>query len=163
PPQTGLNRHVKRTWGGPAHEAPAAARRRPAPSGDPDMFGHAATARGAWPAALATLLALAAGAGAAERKAPAPRTHASTLPPGRPPDRGALAGLTAKPLARPARAGRVRPPPRAGDAESPRRLFLDVTGHSPPAAQVTAFLDSKDPAKRARLIDELLASPDYGK
>jgi hypothetical protein len=51
----------------------------------------------------------------------------------------------------------------ASDAEFMRRLYLDIAGVIPPADKVAAFLDSKDPDKRAKLIDELLASPAYGK
>ncbi len=50
----------------------------------------------------------------------------------------------------------------ADDAEFLRRVCLDITGIIPPADKVQAFLDSKEPAKRARLIEELLASPQYG-
>src|SRR4051812_27580849 len=46
--------------------------------------------------------------------------------------------------------------PLADDAEFVRRAYLDLTGVIPPADKVTAFLDSKQPGKRARLIDELL-------
>jgi hypothetical protein len=53
--------------------------------------------------------------------------------------------------------------PRAGDAEFLRRASLDITGVIPPAERVTAFLDSKDPDKREKLIDELLASSQYGR
>ncbi len=53
--------------------------------------------------------------------------------------------------------------PRAHDAEFLRRVYLDITGVIPPPEKVAAFLDSKDPAKRAKVIDELLASPLYGK
>jgi hypothetical protein len=53
--------------------------------------------------------------------------------------------------------------PRADDAEFLRRVYLDVVGHVPPIDKAAAFLDSKDPNKRAKLIDELLASPEYGK
>jgi len=49
------------------------------------------------------------------------------------------------------------------DAEFLRRAYLDITGVIPPADKTRAFLDSKQPDKRARLIDELLASPDYGR
>jgi hypothetical protein len=51
----------------------------------------------------------------------------------------------------------------ADDAEFLRRVSLDITGKIPTAAKAKAFLDSKDPNKREKLIDELLASPDYGK
>jgi hypothetical protein len=52
--------------------------------------------------------------------------------------------------------------PAASDAEFLRRAYLDITGRIPTAEQAAAFLDSDDPEKRRRLIDELLASPNYG-
>jgi hypothetical protein len=57
----------------------------------------------------------------------------------------------------------VGPSPPAADAEFLRRVYLDVAGHIPPADKVAAFLDSREPNKRVKLIDELLASPDYGR
>ncbi len=60
-------------------------------------------------------------------------------------------------------AEKVQASPQADDAEFLRRVYLDLAGHIPPAAKATEFLDSTDPAKRAKLIDELLASDDYGK
>jgi hypothetical protein len=53
--------------------------------------------------------------------------------------------------------------PLADDAEFLRRVYLDLHGIIPTAAQATAFLDSKSPDKRAKLIDELLASEHYGR
>src|SRR5262249_22730044 len=58
---------------------------------------------------------------------------------------------------------KATPVPLADDAEFLRRAYLDITGVIPPADKVVAFLDSKQPDKRARLIDELLASPNYGR
>jgi hypothetical protein len=51
----------------------------------------------------------------------------------------------------------------ASDAEFLRRVYLDLTGRIPTAEQSAAFLDSKDPEKRKKLIDDLLASPEYGR
>jgi hypothetical protein len=51
---------------------------------------------------------------------------------------------------------------RSADAKFMRRVYLDVTGRIPTATQAAQFLDSKDPGKRGKLIDELLASPRYG-
>ncbi len=48
------------------------------------------------------------------------------------------------------------------DAEFIRRVYLDIVGVIPPAEKVREFLDSNDPNKRARLIDELLENPRYG-
>jgi hypothetical protein len=56
----------------------------------------------------------------------------------------------------------LRPAPPAEDAEFLRRVFLDLHGVVPSVEQTVRFLDSDDPAKRARLIDDLLASPRFG-
>lgn len=60
-------------------------------------------------------------------------------------------------------AEKVPASPPADDAEFLRRAYLDITGRVPPLDRVLAFLNSKDPDKRRKLIDELLASPQYGK
>ncbi len=52
---------------------------------------------------------------------------------------------------------------RASDSEFLRRVYLDITGVIPTTKQAIAFLESQDSDKRAKLIDELLASPNYGK
>lgn len=52
--------------------------------------------------------------------------------------------------------------PRADDAEFLRRVYLDLTGCIPPIAKVRAFLADTDADKRDKLIDELLASHEYG-
>jgi hypothetical protein len=52
--------------------------------------------------------------------------------------------------------------PQADDATFLRRAYLDITGRIPSVDQALAFLDSTDPDKRRKLIDELLASPQYG-
>lgn len=57
----------------------------------------------------------------------------------------------------------VPPSPRSGDAEFVRRVYLDLTGHVPSAEKAAAFLDSREPNKRAALIDELLAGKEYSK
>jgi hypothetical protein len=51
--------------------------------------------------------------------------------------------------------------PRSSDAEFIRRVSLDITGVIPTAERARTFIVSSDPAKRAKLIDELLASPRY--
>lgn len=51
---------------------------------------------------------------------------------------------------------------QADDAEFLRRVYLDLHGVIPSAEQAAQFLDCSDPDKRARLIDELLASPRFG-
>ena len=51
----------------------------------------------------------------------------------------------------------------AADAEFLRRITLDLAGTIPTADQARAFLADADPAKREKLIDRLLASPDYAR
>ncbi len=50
-----------------------------------------------------------------------------------------------------------------GDEEFIRRVTLDVAGRLPTPEEVIRFRKSRDKAKRAELIDALLASPDYGR
>jgi hypothetical protein len=52
--------------------------------------------------------------------------------------------------------------PSADEALFLRRVYLDVTGRIPSAAQARSFLDDTRPDKRRLLIDQLLASPEYG-
>lgn len=67
-------------------------------------------------------------------------------------DRIISAGLSERGLA---------PAQPSGDAEFLRRLSLDLTGIIPTAGEARRFLDDPDPAKRERLIDRLLASPEH--
>ena len=55
----------------------------------------------------------------------------------------------------------IPPSPVADDATFLRRVSIDVTGTLPTEEQVRAFLADTDPAKRDKLIDRLLDSPDY--
>jgi len=50
---------------------------------------------------------------------------------------------------------------RAGDAEFLRRVSLDLSGALPSSAEARRFIADADPAKRAKLIDRLLASEAY--
>ncbi len=58
---------------------------------------------------------------------------------------------------------KVAPARLVGDEEFARRAYLDVTGKLPSPEQIFTFVRSKDPKKRSRLIDALLASPDYAR
>lgn len=58
--------------------------------------------------------------------------------------------------------GRPVTAPAADDAEFLRRVFLDLAGRVPTAEQAKAFLDDAGADKRAKLIDDLLASPRFG-
>ncbi len=53
--------------------------------------------------------------------------------------------------------------PLAADAEFLRRISLDLTGSIPRVGEVRAFLADKASNKREKLIDRLLASPDYAR
>jgi len=52
---------------------------------------------------------------------------------------------------------------RTEDAEFLRRVYLDLVGVIPAPEKVKAFLDSKDADKRAKVVEELLNDPRYGK
>jgi hypothetical protein len=53
--------------------------------------------------------------------------------------------------------------PKCDDSEFIRRVYLDMVGVIPPVDRVKAFLESTDPNKREKLIDQLLANTLFGK
>ena len=55
----------------------------------------------------------------------------------------------------------IAPSELTDDATFLRRVYLDVIGLIPTAAEARAFLASKDPDKRAKLVDALLQRPEY--
>ena len=55
----------------------------------------------------------------------------------------------------------VQPAAPASDEVFLRRVYLDTIGTLPNAAEARRFLDSREPRKRALLIDELLARDEY--
>jgi hypothetical protein len=55
----------------------------------------------------------------------------------------------------------VTPAPPADDANFIRRVTLDLAGRTPTSLEVASYLASTDADKRMRLIDRLLASPDF--
>src|ERR1700676_5423516 len=55
----------------------------------------------------------------------------------------------------------VTPAAATTDSEFIRRVTLDLTGGPPLADRVVAFLNDTTPGKRAKLVEELLASPQY--
>ena len=55
----------------------------------------------------------------------------------------------------------ILPSDLAGDSEFLRRVCLDLTGTLPPPQRVREFLASTDPRKRERVIDALIASPEF--
>lgn len=56
---------------------------------------------------------------------------------------------------------RLAPASRCDDTVFLRRVYLDLTGLLPPTEGARRFLASGHPEKRSRLIDELLASPEF--
>ncbi|MEO8370343.1 MAG: DUF1549 domain-containing protein [Candidatus Solibacter sp.] len=55
----------------------------------------------------------------------------------------------------------ITPAPKTRDWEFVRRVTLDLTGRIPSADRVLAFVADSDPNKRAKLIDELIAKPEW--
>jgi len=56
---------------------------------------------------------------------------------------------------------RIEPSDLCSDAEFIRRLFLDSCGILPTASEVTAFVSDTDAKKREKLIDAVLARPEF--
>jgi hypothetical protein len=58
---------------------------------------------------------------------------------------------------------KIQPSPVTDDARCFRRLSLDLTGRLPSPESVRAFMDDPSPSrvKRAKMIDKLIASPEY--
>lgn len=56
---------------------------------------------------------------------------------------------------------RITPSALCSDAVFLRRVYLDVIGTLPTVTEAREFLDDKQPGKRARLVDALLARPEY--
>jgi hypothetical protein len=84
---------------------------------------------------------------------PAPKTK----------DPAALAKLIDAEVRAKLAAADVSPSAICSDDEFLRRTALDITGVIPSADKAKEFLDSKDPDKRAKLLDDLLADPHYGR
>lgn len=55
----------------------------------------------------------------------------------------------------------ITPVATAEDGPFLRRVYLDLVGTVPGYAEALAFLDDKDPQKRSKLIDKLLADPRF--
>ncbi|HEY7424953.1 MAG TPA: DUF1549 domain-containing protein, partial [Gemmataceae bacterium] len=76
-------------------------------------------------------------------------------------DVAALAAKIDQALAAGWDANKVQPAAQASDAEFVRRVYLDLAGRIPSAAEVRQFLDDKRSDKRQRLVVQLLDGPRY--
>lgn len=56
---------------------------------------------------------------------------------------------------------KIAPAQPSSDAEYVRRVFLDLNGVIPTAAEARSFIEATSPDKRQQLIAKLLARPDY--
>lgn len=56
---------------------------------------------------------------------------------------------------------RIQPSELCTDVDFARRVYLDICGLVPTATELTAFEVDTDPAKRSKLIDQLLARPEF--
>jgi Protein of unknown function (DUF1549)/Protein of unknown function (DUF1553) len=56
---------------------------------------------------------------------------------------------------------KIQPSGLTDDATFLRRLSLDLTGRLPSPESVRAFVDDRSRSKRAKMIDKLIASPEY--
>src|SRR5256885_1460231 len=66
-------------------------------------------------------------------------------------DAATLAGRIDQAIQTQLDSAKIKPSPVSDDAEFLRRVYLDITGVIPTADQAAAFLDNKDPNKRAKL------------
>jgi len=94
---------------------------------------------------------------------PAPTNIQPPYTPARPMATAALADLIDRGIDARLTQGMVNPSGETTDAEFVRRAYLDIAGVIPPAEKAAAFLGDKSTDKRARLIDELLQHPGFGK
>lgn len=87
------------------------------------------------------------------------RPKSATASAAAPPARAIALGLIDRHLFEAMERAGVRPARRTGDFEFIRRVTLDLTGRVPAPERLLAFVEDSNPDKRARLVEELLASP----
>ena len=93
----------------------------------------------------------------------APLKAAVPMGPIGPKDAALVAKMIDEQIAKKLAEGKVSPSPICSDEEFLRRIYLDLTGVIPTSDKARAFLDNRDADKRAKLIDELLESPNFGR
>lgn len=57
----------------------------------------------------------------------------------------------------------IAPSPKCPDAEFCRRVYLDLAGKIPTAQEALGFIEDKNPNKREKLVETILASKDYAR
>jgi len=97
-----------------------------------------------------------------ERKNPTPQVKLPVPAAGTQIDAAALAKIIDEQIQKQLAGEKLTASPRSDDAEFLRRVYLDLVGVIPSEEKVVAFLASSDPAKRAKVIDELLADQRFG-
>lgn len=91
-----------------------------------------------------------------------PGTHEIASPPRRvATDVASVVSLINERLAAGWKAAEVAPSTRAAESEWIRRVYLDIAGHIPDVESVERFLADTRSDRRERLVEELLATPDY--
>ncbi len=73
----------------------------------------------------------------------------------------AIAAIIDRHLTKDWEARGIAPADTADDAEFIRRVYLDLIGRAPKAAEARAFIADRSPRKRAALVDRLLKMPGY--
>ena len=100
---------------------------------------------------------------AAPEAAPVPAKPVAPLGPIGPKDASLVAKMIDEAIAKKLADAKIPASPLCTDEEFVRRAYLDLTGVIPHSDKARAFIESSDPQKRAKLIDELLESPNYGR
>ena len=93
----------------------------------------------------------------------APVKPAAPLGPIGPKDALLVAKMIDEQVSRKLTEAKIAASPLCSDEEFLRRAYLDLTGVIPTSETARTFLDNSDPRKRAKLIDELLESPNFGR
>jgi len=120
------------------------------PEGEGSMLTPAQVAK------LKDWLAAGAPSPASEQPEPDPRAHWAYQPPkssGKSMDALLAARLASQ---------KLQPQPEAAPEIWLRRVYLDLIGLPPSPEQITAFLSDKSPLAHERVVDHLLATPQYG-
>lgn len=92
----------------------------------------------------------------------AAKPKSDQIPPAEPESSAAVAAKVDQLIDAGLAQGQVTPAGRCNDEDFLRRVSLDLIGKLPSTQTVSLFVLNPDPNKREKLIDQLLASDDYG-